>query len=134
MLPKLMCYIEHLQGKMPQSLFYLIKKSDRLNFFRQCHKLKGVTESQFVEAYESDEDREETLNRNTPKELQQRFIYINESLTQKNRKLLKEVRDKSRARKYKYKGYTINGQICVRKTDTSDVIYMTCMADLSKII
>ena len=87
-----------------------------------------------MEAYESDEDREVTLNRNTPKEQQQRFLYINKSLTQENRKLLKEARDKSRAKKYKYKGYTINGQVCVHKADTSDVIYITCMADLSKII
>ena len=109
------------------------KKGDRMSFFRQCHKLKGVTVSQFVEAYESDEDREVTLNHSTPKEQQQRYIYINDSLTQENRKLLKEARDKSRAKKYKYKGYTINGQVCVRKTDTSDVIFITCMADLSKI-
>ena len=34
----------HQQRKMPQ-LFYLVKKSDRMNFFQQCHKLKGVTES-----------------------------------------------------------------------------------------
>ena len=104
-----------------------------MSFFRQCHKLKGVTVSQFVETYESDEDREITLNHSTPKEQQQRYIYINDSLTQENRKLLKEARDKSRAKKYKYKGYTINDQVCVRKTDTSDNIFITCMADLSKI-
>ena len=45
---------------------------------------------------------------------------------QKIRKLLKEAKGKSRAKKYKYNGYTINGQVCVRKTDTSDVIYITC--------
>ena len=36
--------------------------------------------------------------------------------------------------KCKYKGYTINGQICVRKTDASGIITITCMADLSKIV
>ena len=69
-----------------------------------------------MEAYESGEDRKVTLNCNTPKEQQQRYIYINESLTQENRKLLKEARDKFRAKKYKYKGYKINGQVCVRLT------------------
>ena len=74
------------------------------------------------------------MNRNTPKEQQQRFIYINESLTQENRKLLKQVKDKSRTKKYiEYKGYLINGQVCVRETDTNDVINITCMADLSKL-
>ena len=48
-------------------------------------------------------------------------------------KLLKEARDKSQAKKYMHKGYTIKGQVCGHKTDTSDVIYITSMADLSKI-
>ena len=39
-----------------------------MNFFRQHDNLKRVAESQLVEAYESDEDREVTLNRTTPKE------------------------------------------------------------------
>ena len=118
-----------------QIIILFNKKRDGMNFFRQSHKLKSVAESQFVEACESNEDREGTLIRNTPKEQQQRFIYLNESFSQENRKLLKEVRDKSRAKKYiKYKEYTVNGQVRVRKTDTNDVIYITCMADLSKII
>ena len=37
-----------------------------MNFFRQRDNLKRVAESQLVEAYESDEDREVTLNRTTP--------------------------------------------------------------------
>ena len=48
-------------------------------------------------------------------------------------KLLREARDKSQAKKYMHKGYTINRQVCARKTDTSDVICTTSMADLSKI-
>ena len=96
-----------------------------MNFFWQHHKLKDVTESQFVETCESDEDREVTLNCKTPKEQQQRYIhtyiYINKSLTEENEKLLKEGRDKSRAKKHKCKGCTI-GQVYAWKTDTSDVI------------
>ena len=49
-------------------IIILFLKSDRMNFFQQRHKLKDVTESQFVEACESDEDREVTLNCKTPKE------------------------------------------------------------------
>ena len=54
-----------------------------MNFFWQCHKSKGVTESQYVKAYERDEDREVTLNPNKPEEQQQRNIYINDSLNKK---------------------------------------------------
>ena len=61
-------------------------------------------------------------------------MYVNESLTQENRKLLKEARDKSRARKDKFKGVTINGHVSVRKTDISDIIYITCRADHGKTI
>ena len=39
-----------------------------MNFFQQRDNLKGVAESQFVEAFESGEDREVTLNRTKPKE------------------------------------------------------------------
>ena len=39
-----------------------------MNSFQQRDNLKGVVESQFAGAYESDEDREVTLNRTTPKE------------------------------------------------------------------
>ena len=54
-----------------------------MNFFWQCHKLKGATESKFVKAYERDEDRQKARNRNTPEEQQQRNIYINNSLNKK---------------------------------------------------
>ena len=97
MLPRLMCCIEHQQGKKSQSLFCLIN-SERMNFFWQCHKLKCVAESQFVKVYEKDKDREVTLNCNTPEEQQQRNIYINNSLIQENRKLLKEASDKTKIR------------------------------------
>ena len=50
-----------------------------MNFFQHHHKLKGVTESQFAEAYEKDEDRKVTLNCNTPKEQQQGFIQLHSS-------------------------------------------------------
>ena len=52
-----------------------------MNFFPQRRKLKSVTEEQFVEAYEADKDREVILNCNTPKDQQQRYININDSLT-----------------------------------------------------
>ena len=78
-----------------------------------------------MDTYADDNDREVTLNYNTTKEQQQKYTCINENLIQENRKLLKEARDKSRAKKYKYKACTINGLVFVCKTDIRDVIYIT---------
>lgn len=88
-----------------------------MNFFRQHHKLKRVTESQFLEAYESDDDREVTLNRNISKEQQQRYIHINESLTKRIQNYQRKQETKSEPRnigtlkdkRIQDKGYTING-------------------------
>ena len=71
-------------------------------------KLKGVTESPILQAYVNDDDKEVRRNYNIPKEQQQKYTCINETLTQKNRKVLKKARDKSRAKKYKYKGFSKN--------------------------
>ena len=82
---------------------------------------------------EEGEDQEVILNANQP-QAQANYTYINISLTQENRWLLKETRIKSKDKKYKHKGYTYNGQVCTRKTDTSKVIVITCMEDLTKIV
>ena len=53
-------------------------------------------------------------------------IYINKSLTQENCNLLKEA-------KYHYIGYTVNGEIRVRKSANEDHISILCKSDLDKI-
>ena len=55
---------------------------------------------------------------------------MNESLTPENRRLLKEARNASKAKNYKYKGYTF-GVVCVRKSDDIDVIMIKCTEDLN---
>ena len=109
------------------------RKTDRLNFFNQRHKVKGLINLHFStqEEVEEGEDQEVILNTN---QTQGNYIYINESLTQENRRLLKETRIKSKDKKYKHKGYTYNGQVCTRKTDISEAIDSTCMEDLKKIV
>ena len=62
------------------------------------------------------------------------YIYINESLTPENPRLLKATRLESKKQKYKHKRYTMNGQVCVRKDDQSDVIYIKCLDDLQYIV
>ena len=76
-----MCYTEYVTKENAPIIIVFNKKTDRMNLFQQRRKLKGVTESQFAEPYESDEDRKVTLNHNTPKEQQQRYIYISKSLS-----------------------------------------------------
>ena len=54
-----------------------------MNSFQQRDNLKSVVESQFAEAYESDEDREVILNRTTTKEQQHLHLHKREPYTRK---------------------------------------------------
>ena len=49
-------------------------------------------------------------------------------------RLLKEVQKASRQHKYKYKGYTVNGEVRVKKkkNDHGDHIAILCTKDLEK--
>ena len=58
---------------------------------------------------------------------------MNESLTAENRKLLKLARSESKKQNYKYKGYTVNGQVRVKKDDNSEAIPILCTKDLEDI-
>ena len=58
---------------------------------------------------------------------------MNESLTAENRKLLKLARTESKKKNYKYKGYTVNGQVRVKQDDNSEKIPILCMEDLEYI-
>ena len=59
-------------------------------------------------------------------------IYINENLTKENRKLLKEAKREANKLKYRYPGYTVNGEIRVRKSANGDHISILCKSDLDK--
>ena len=94
------------------------KKSDRTNFFKQRKKFHNLRahhfqSSQLVEEEVTlpgiDKERgEETSNNES-------LIFLNESLTPTNRRLLKEAKKASRQHNYKYKGYTVNGEVRVKK-------------------
>ena len=93
------------------------KKSDRTNFFKQRKKFHNLRahhfqSSQLVEEEVTlpgiDKERgEETSNKS--------LIFLNESLTPTNRRLLKEAKRASRQHNYKYKGYKVNGEVRVKK-------------------
>ena len=62
------------------------------------------------------------------------LIFLNESLTPTNRRLLKEAKKASRQHNYKYKGYTVNGEVRVKQNDHDDHIPMLCLKDLEKVV
>ena len=109
-------------------IILFITKRDRLNFYNQKKKLFKITPNNFKFNHGDDSETVTTDN------VDGMPIYMNESLTPENRRLLKEARIASREKNYKHKGYTINGIVCVRKTDESDIIMIKCSEDLSSII
>ena len=98
-------------------------KRDRNNFYQQKIKLKNIKSSTIVNQSAGGEQDETTVQN----------IYINESLTQENRKLLKEAKREANKLKYRYPGYTVNGEIRVRKSANENHISILCKSDLDKI-
>ena len=61
------------------------------------------------------------------------LLFINESLTLTNRVLLREARSISKQLNYKFTGYTVNGKVRVKKTESSEHIAIESKKDLPKI-
>ena len=90
------------------------KKSDRTNFFKQRKEFHNLRAHPFQSSQLVDEEvtlpdidnerGEETSNNKM-------LIVLNESLTPTNRRLLKEAKKVSKQHNYKYKGYTVNGEV-----------------------
>ena len=98
------------------------KKRDRNNFYQQKMSIKNIKSSATVNQSAGDQDEAPVQN-----------IYINESLTHENCKLLKEAKREANKLKYWYPGYTVNGEIRVRKSANKDHISFLCKSDLDKI-
>ena len=97
------------------------RKEDRNNFYRQKMKFKDIKSSAIVNQSAGYQDKAPVQN-----------IYINESLTKENRKLLKEAKRYANKLKHRYPGYTVNGEIRVRKSANRDHISILCKSDLDK--
>ena len=108
-------------------VFY--KKNDRSNFYEQKYKLKTLRSNQFSD---DTAEEEQHLESNDVEPTQR--IHINESLTKENRELLKLAREEAEKLKYKYKGYTVKGEIQVRKNESSDYIVIQSKSYVQKII
>ena len=75
------------------------KKNDRIDFYNQRKNIKKLRSGHFQ--IDTGSDDEGSSN----------YIYMNESLRPTKRKLLKEARQRAKAKDYSFKGYTINGQL-----------------------
>ena len=113
-----------------------VRKRDRLNFFSQKSKIKDITGHQFQNlgsentnsAINIIENSDDSDYSHSPS-----YVYLNDSLTAENRQLLQETRTEAKKRNFKFKGYTVNGQVRVRISEQSEPIIIMCMEDLLKI-
>ena len=48
------------------------------------------------------------------------LIYVNESLTKQNRELLRKAKERAKEKQYLYKGYTVKGEVRVKKHEKGD--------------
>ena len=96
------------------------RKADRINFYGQKKKLLKVRDNHIVKPNnENHSDSEVSL---PGLERVNSHIYMNKSLPSMNRMLLREVRMESRMLKYQFPGNTVNGQIRVKKSKSSEYI------------
>ena len=120
------------------------KKLDRNNFFKQKKKLFSVNAEQIVEKndkedsegtkdeeYADDEVSMPGIEENSKRK--KNVLFLNESLTRTNRTLLKEAKTISKQLNYKCTGYTINGEVRVKRNENSEHIAILCKKDLLKI-
>jgi len=108
-------------------------KAARMQFYAQRKKLMGHTPAS-LGLVESDDEvtvRGATARRD---EEEGKNIYITESLTSMNGELLRQAKEIAKAKHYKFFGYTVNGEVRVKKTEGSDYIPIKCKAHLENII
>ena len=61
-------------------------------------------------------------------------VFITESLTQMNGELLRQAKEVAKPMNYKFFGYTINGEVRVKKSEVSRFIAIKYFDDLKKIV
>ena len=125
-------------------------KNDRNNFYKQKKNIFLVSVEQFAESNTNNEenspDTEPTKQVDDDDEMsmpvlrdvsqnnrKKNLLFINETLTHTNRVLLREARSITKQLNYKYTGYTVNGEVRVKKTESSEHIAMQSKKDLLKI-
>ena len=107
---------------------FFYKKCDKNVFFGQKYKVKTLRSNQFSDDAAEEEQHLESYH----VELTQR-VYIKESLTKEDRERLKLAREEAKKLKYKYKDYTIKGEVQVNKNESSDYWVIWSKSDVQKI-
>ena len=100
----------------------------RISFFEQKYRVKKLRSNQFSDDAAAEEQHLESNHA----ELAQR-LYIQETLTKEDRELLKLSREEAKRLKYKYKDYTIKGEVRVIKNESSDYLVIRSKSDAQKI-
>ena len=87
-----------------------------MNFYNQQYKVNGLTNLQFAtqEKVEEGEGQEKILKTDEPK-TQKNYSYINKSLTQENRRLLKETKIETKTRNLSIKATLIMAKYALVK-------------------
>ena len=105
------------------------RKADRAKFYRQKKRLFKVRANHIMKP-NNNEDHSDSEVSLPGLEREYSYIYMNESLTSMNRMLLREARKESKRLKYEFPGYTVNGQVRVRKSKSSEYIPINSKHDL----
>ena len=107
------------------------RKADRTNFYRQKKKLFKVQANHIVKP--NNEDHSDSEASLPGLERENSYIYMSESLTSMNRMLLREARKESKRLKFEFPGYTVNGQVQVKKSKNSECIPINSKQNLVNI-
>lgn len=62
------------------------------------------------------------------------YIYMNEVLIPTSKNVLKEGRQRERGKNHSFKGYTMNGQVRVGKSETSEATIIESFEDIGNIV
>ena len=108
-------------------------KQARMSFYHQRKKVRNISVSDL------NRSTDELLRRRNNRDHDQgetdygEKIYINESLTKLNGDLLRAAKLRAKPLNYKYHGYTVGGEVCVKKADSGPYISIRSQSDLNNI-
>ena len=92
-----------------------------MNFWNQKDKLKGKSLHQLGVAYTHQErrhhvvDQEVSFNPNGHPKRKEQYVYFSDSLTSYNGQLLKEAKVIAKEMNYKFAGYSVKGEVRVKR-------------------
>ena len=119
-------FIIHHLNQLLLSLYSSVVR-DVVNFYSQYKKVYNLTSEQFKVINEGVTTKETTQDVTS-------YIYINKSLKQENRSLLKVARIESKKWNYRHKDDTMTGQVYIKKDNHNDIILLQSLDDLRNIV